>query len=199
MRSLVLLLLALVACASDRTATGKDSSAREQSSSAATVRAAATSIALQPAAAPTRLEYPPSRRSDAGDTLHGIRVPDPYRWLEEEKSPEVQAWMEAQDAFARSRLRGLPGRDIIARRLSELLYVDALGAPRHRGQRYFYSRRHASKEKAVVYVKEGRRGRGRVLLDPNTWTKDGSDALGGWWPSWDGKVVAYTVHHNNSD
>ena len=107
--------------------------------------------------------------------------------------------MEAQDAFARSRLRGLPGRDIIARRLSELLYVDALGAPRHRGPRYFYSRRHATKEKAVVYVKEGRRGRERVLLDPNTWTKDGSDALGGWWPSWDGKVVAYTVQHNNSD
>src|SRR5438309_2226402 len=95
--------------------------------------------------------------------------------------------------------RTATGKDSSARRLSELLYVDALGAPRHRGPRYFYSRRHATKEKAVVYVKEGRRGRERVLLDPNTWTKDGSDALGGWWPSWDGKVVAYTVQHNNSD
>jgi prolyl oligopeptidase len=93
----------------------------------------------------------------------------------------------------------LAGRDGIARRLSELLYVDVLGAPRHRGNRYFYARQFATKEKAVVFVKEGRSGAERVLLDPNGWTADGSDALGGWWPSWDGKTVAYTVRHNNSD
>ncbi|HYZ88334.1 MAG TPA: prolyl oligopeptidase family serine peptidase, partial [Myxococcales bacterium] len=162
------------------------------------VRAVEPAVALQPPAA-SRLAYPATRRTDAADTLHGIRVPDPYRWLEDERSPEVQAWMESQDEFARAQLRGLAGRDAIARRLSELFYVDALGAPRHRGSRYFYSRRHATKEKAIIYVKQGRRGAERVLLDPNSWTADGSDALGGWWPSWDGKTVAYTVHQNNSD
>jgi prolyl oligopeptidase len=197
MRTLFVVLLSLVACASERTA-GKDSAARSEPAAVPAARAVAPAVALQ-SPAPSRLEYPATRRADAGDTLHGIRVPDPYRWLEDEKSPEVQAWMDAQDKFARAYLRGLPGRDAIARRLSELLYVDALGAPRHRGSRYFYSRRLATKEKAIVYVKEGRLGRERVLLDPNSWTADGSDALGGWWPSWDGKTVAYTVHHNNSD
>lgn len=197
MRALLVSLLALAACASDRPGAAKESAARTDL--AASGGQVASAVATRPAATPPRIEYPATRRADSGDTLHGIRVPDPYRWLEEEKSPEVQAWMAAQDDFARAHLRGLPGRDAIARRLSELLYVDALGAPRHRGSRYFYSRRLATKEKAIVYVKEGRRGRERVLLDPNSWTADGSDALGGWWPSWDGKTVAYTVQHNNSD
>ncbi|TMB01961.1 MAG: S9 family peptidase, partial [Deltaproteobacteria bacterium] len=94
------------------------------------------------------MQYPPTRRAESVETLHGVRVPDPYRWLEDEKSPEVQAWMDAQDGFTRAHLRGLPGRDAIARRLSELLYVDVLGAPRHRGNRYFYARQFATKEKA---------------------------------------------------
>ena len=161
--------------------------------------AAAASVAVARKAPPRDIAYPATRRSDTAEVLHGTRVPDPYQWLEDEKSPDVQAWMKEQDSFARKFLAGLPGRDAIARRLSELLYVDELGAPRHRGARYFYSRRFATKEKAIVYVKDGRRGKERVLLDPNSWTKDGSDALGGWWPSWDGKLVAYTVHHNNSD
>jgi prolyl oligopeptidase len=160
---------------------------------------AAAPAALQPASGPARLAYPPTRRAEVADALHGVTVPDPYRWLEDEKSPEVRAWMAEQDAFARSQLRSWPGRADVVRRLSELLYVDLLGAPRHRGNRYFYSRQFATKEKAVVYVREGRNGRERVLLDPNGWTQDGSDALGGWWPSWDGRTVAYTVRHNNSD
>src|SRR2546423_7213045 len=72
------------------------------------------------------MTYPPSRRVDVKDVLHGIEVNDPYRWLEDEKSPEVQAWMRAQDDYARARLAKLPGRDAIAARLKELLYLDAL-------------------------------------------------------------------------
>ena len=163
------------------------------------VSSAAAPAVPQPVSGSARLPYPPTRRAEVADAVHGVPVPDPYRWLEDEKSPEVQEWMRAQDGFARSQLRSLPGRADIARRLSELLYVDVLGAPRHRGSRYFYARQFATKEKAVVYVREGRGGPERVLLDPNGWTEDGSDALGGWWPSWDGRTVAYTVRHNNSD
>jgi len=128
-----------------------------------------------------------------------VTVTDPYRWLEDAKSPEVTSWMGAQDALARARLNAMPGRDAIADRLRQLLYYDALEAPIHRGTRYFYTRRLASKEKAIVYLREGRDGTERVLLDPNTWTKDGSEGLGGWWPSWDGKRVAFKIRHNNSD
>ena len=204
MRKILLVAFAL-GCASERPVAAREPSqagsvpASRERAAAQVASAAPAVIAVQPVSGPPRLQYPPTRRTDVADAVHGVRVPDPYRWLEDEKSPEAQAWMQAQDGFARTHLRGLPGRDAIARRLSELLYVDVLGAPRHRGNRYFYARQFATKEKAIVFVKEGRGGRERVLLDPNAWTEDGSDALGGWWPSWDGKTVAYTARHNNSD
>jgi prolyl oligopeptidase len=143
--------------------------------------------------------YPKSRVVDQRDLIHGVEVKDPYRWLEDGKSPEVVAWMNAQDDFARAELRKLPERDAIAARLKELFYLDALSAPVHRGSRYFYSRRHATKEKTVVYWKEGRDGKEQVLFDPNEWSKDGSVSLGNYQVSWDGKKVAYTVRQNNSD
>ncbi len=152
----------------------------------------------QPAGVPA-LPYPASRRDDAKEVIHGVSVADPYRWLEDGKSPEVQAWMKAQDDLARGELKRLPGREEIAARLKELFYVDSLGAPRHRGDRYFYSRRLATKEKGIVYWKKGKAGAEQVLFDPNEWSTDGSVSLGGWQVSWDGKRVAYQVHKNNSD
>jgi prolyl oligopeptidase len=69
----------------------------------------------------------------------------------------------------------------------------------HRGTRFFYRRRHADREKTIIYWKEGKDGAEHVLFDPNTWSQDGSVSLGNWRPTWDGKLVAYTVHKNNSD
>jgi prolyl oligopeptidase len=151
------------------------------------------------AEAAARAPYPPSRTVDVTDVLHGVPVPDPYRWLEDEKSPEVQAWMKAQDDLTRQRLASLPGRDAIASRLKELFYIDVVSAPQHRGSRYFFTRRHSNKEKSVVYWKEGADGAEKVLFDPNTWSADGSAALGGWEVSWDGTRVAYQKKINNSD
>src|SRR6266545_94870 len=91
----------------------------------------------------SRMPYPPSRTADVTDVLHGVPVPDPYRWLEDEKSPEVRAWMKAQDDLTRQRLASLAGRDAIASRLKELFYLDAVSAPKHRGSRFFFTRRHS--------------------------------------------------------
>ena len=143
--------------------------------------------------------YPPSRHVDVKDTLHGVVVPDPFRWLEDAKSPEVQKWMTAQDDYARARLAKLPGVGALAKRLRELFYIDTISAPIHRGTRYFYSRRHADKEKPIVYWREGKKGAEKVLFDPNTWSTDGSVSLHGYEVSWDGKRVAYRVSQNNSD
>ncbi len=142
---------------------------------------------------------PMTRRDDVKDTLHGTVVEDPYRWLEDGKAPEVQAWMTAKDSVARAELARLPEREAIAARLKELFYIDSLGAPQRRGNRYFYRRRLATKEKAIIYWKEGKDGKEQVLFDPNTWSTDGSTSLGTWSVSWDGKTVAYAVHKNNSD
>ncbi|WP_081864728.1 prolyl oligopeptidase family serine peptidase [Chondromyces apiculatus] len=151
------------------------------------------------AASSERLAYPATRTVPIRDVLHGVEVADPYRWLEDVKSPEVQAWMKAQDDFTRAQIDALPGREALAARLKELYYIDAVSAPRHRKGRYFYSRRHATKEKSVVYFRDGQKGEEKVLFDPNTWSEDGSVSLGSWHPSWDGKRVAYKVQRNNSD
>jgi prolyl oligopeptidase len=162
-------------------------------------RSGAAQSAPAVSAARAQLAYPATRKVDAKDVLHGVSVADPYRWLEDGKSPEVQSWITAQDQLARAQLKAMPGRDAIADRLRQLLYYDSTTAPLHRGNRYFYSRRLASKEKAIVYVREGQGGPERVLLDPNAWTTDGSEGLGGFWPSWDGKRVAFKIRHHNSD
>ncbi|MCC6523850.1 MAG: S9 family peptidase [Polyangiaceae bacterium] len=158
-----------------------------------------TTASAEPAPEPVRLRYPPARRETVVDVIHGVGVADPYRWLEDEKQPEVQSWMDAEDALARAELRKLPERDAIAARLKELFYVDSLSAPVHRGSRYFYSRRHAKKEKSIVYWKEGKTGAEQVLFDPNGWSEDGSVSLAGWQASWDGTRVAYKKSQNNSD
>ncbi len=150
-------------------------------------------------AAPRTLPYPKTRVVDVADTLFGITVKDPYRWLEDKSSPEVGEWLKAQDDFARGELGKLPERDALAKRFKELFYIDAISAPRHRGKRYFYSRRHATKEKSILYYREGKDGAEKVLLDPNGWSEDGSLSLGVWDVSWDGKTVAYSIKKNAAD
>jgi prolyl oligopeptidase len=160
-----------------------------------------------PAAAPApqgalleQTKRPPiSRVVDVKDTLFGAVVPDPYRWLEDAGSDEVKAWMRAQDEAARAALHALPARDGLAVRLKQLLYIDSISSPVRRGTRYFYTRTHADKEKAIVYWREGIDGAERVLLDPNTMSTDGTVSLGVWSVSYDGKTVAYALKANNSD
>ena len=146
-----------------------------------------------------KLVYPVTRKVEQVDDYFGTKVPDPYRWLEDAKDGTVTAWVGEQDKLARGELSKMPERDAIAGRLKELMYVDTLSAPSHRGTRYFYSRRLASKEKGIVYYKEGKKGEEKVLLDPNTWSTDGSSSLGNWSVSPNGKKVAYTIHQHNSD
>jgi prolyl oligopeptidase len=143
--------------------------------------------------------YPAARVEDRSDVFFGVTVRDPYRWLEDGKSKETQAWMAAEDELARRHLEGLPGRDAIRDRLKDLLYFDAVGAPVRRGKRLFYTRRHKGAEKSIVYFREEGQDKEQALLDPNTLRPGENVALGVWMPSYDGKIVAYTVRKNNAD
>jgi prolyl oligopeptidase len=147
----------------------------------------------------SRFQYPPTRRLELKDTFFGTEVEDPYRWLEDGKAPDVLAWIKAQDDFARSELRKLPGRDAMAARLRELYAVESIGVPTRRGKREFNTRRYADKEKTVVVVRDRRTGAEKILLDPNTWSADGGLSLAGWRTSWNGERIAYKVSRNNSD
>ncbi len=142
---------------------------------------------------------PETRSDDVVDTIHGTKVADPYRWLEDAKNPEVVAWMKAQDEHARAQLGALPLRADLEKRLAELSYVDSISPPAHRGTRYFYSRSHKDKEKAVYYVRKGENGPEEVLLDPNKLSDDGSISVHGIMPSESGKLLAYKLSRNNAD
>lgn len=149
---------------------------------------------------PQKPSYPASRTVDVKDNYFGQEIADPYRWLEDGKDAEVQGWMKEQDAFTRAELAKLPNRAKLEARLKELFYVDALSAPQKKGSRYFLQRRHADREKAVVYWKEGEKGEEKVLLDPNAMSQGGKNvSLGGWEVSHDGKRVAYKLKENNAD
>jgi prolyl oligopeptidase len=165
------------------------------------VAAPPVAVPSTPPPAPPRpaKDYPATRRDDVVDNLHGVEVKDPYRWLEDPTQPDVAAWMTAQDDYGRAHIAQLAGRDAFAKRLAEVMYFDSLGAPTHRNGRYFYTRKHKDKEKLIVYWKAGETGTETVLLDPNTWSTDGSSGLKGYWASYNGKIVAYNVSEHNAD
>ncbi|HEY8966414.1 MAG TPA: prolyl oligopeptidase family serine peptidase, partial [Candidatus Methylacidiphilales bacterium] len=122
---------------------------------------------------------------------------DPFLWLEDAKSPKTQEWVANEAARTRAALDALPQRPLLRQRLSELLYLPAVGVPVKAGGRYFYARKEAGKEKAVEVVKE--KGKERVLLDPAALSADGSVSLGVWVPNTQGTKVAYSLRQNNSD
>ncbi|NUP05100.1 MAG: S9 family peptidase [Polyangiaceae bacterium] len=142
--------------------------------------------------------YPPTRREVVSELLHGVEVPDPYRWLEDASSEEVQRWMAAEDDLAQRELATLSERPAIESRLREILYFDVVSPPLKRKGRYFFGRRLASQERSAVVCRDGKSGTEKVLLDPNAWSHAG-DALGEWLPSPDGKKVVYQARPNNSD
>jgi len=145
-------------------------------------------------------KYPQTKREQIVDELFGRQVADPYRWLEDENAPEVKDWVGEQEKLTRAYLDSLPQREPLAERFKELYYIDAISTPTRRGNRYFYRRRHADKEKVIHYWREGLDGEERVLLDPNTMGKEGENiALGNVVPDWQGKRVAYEVRPNAAD
>lgn len=146
-----------------------------------------------------KLTYPISRRSDHVDLYHGTTIPDPYRWLEDPDSEETKAWVTAQNAVTTGFLKSIPMREAIQQRLTKLWNYERFGLPVRRGGRYFYSRNDGLQNQSVLYVAESLDGQPRALLDPNTWSDDGTVALAGWSPSEDGQLLAYGVAGAGSD
>jgi len=147
------------------------------------------------------MTYPATPRVDQLDEQFGVRVADPYRWLENDvrTDAKVQAWVDAQTATTNAYLGTLPGRDILAARLKQLLDYERFGVPVKKGARYFYTRNAGLQNQAVLYVRDSLNGAGRVLIDPNGWSKDGATALGEWTPSEDGSKLLYSVQDGGTD
>ena len=200
------------ACSGSQAATaasGTAASGTAASGTAASAAAAPRASTAQgnAAAKATVSTHPPAtKREDITETLHGILVEDPYRWLEKATAPAVQSWVTEQNAYARHVLDALPTQHELSQRFTELMYFDAVSPPELRGGQEFYSRRYKSKEKPVLMVRSAggkeagkQPGPERTLIDPNALREDGSLSLGNSFPSWDGKQLLYALRENNAD
>src|SRR5437763_16190756 len=97
---------------------------------------------------------PPTPKQPVTDTLHGLTLTDPYRWLEDQESPQTRKWIDEQNAYTRSLLEKQPGREAIAARIGELLKVDVVSIPNERNQRLFYSGRKATQDQSGLYMRD---------------------------------------------
>ncbi|MEM8946947.1 MAG: prolyl oligopeptidase family serine peptidase [Planctomycetota bacterium] len=147
------------------------------------------------------LKYPETRRVDQVDTFHGVDVPDPYRWLEDDvrNSKEVADWAQAQSDFARAYLDQLPAREMFHQRLTALWNYERFSVPSKKAGKYFFYKNNGLQNQSVLYVADNYRDDGRVLIDPNAWTEDGTAALGTTRVSEDGKYLAYARKEAGSD
>ena len=147
------------------------------------------------------ITYPTTRRVDQVDEQFGVKVADPYRWLENDvrTDSEVKAWVDAEVATTNAYLETLPGRDVFKARMKQLYNYERFGLPVKKGGKYFYSRNSGLQNQSVLYVRDTLTGEGRVVIDPNGWSKDGATALAEWVPSEDGSKVLYGVQDGGTD
>jgi prolyl oligopeptidase len=143
--------------------------------------------------------YPQARRDDALDDYNGVKVADPYRWLEQLDSPETRDWVKAEANLTDSYLEKIPVRQSLQRRLTELLDFEKFGMPFHKGPRYFYTHNSGLQQQSVLLASLGLDGAPAIAFDPNALSTNGALAIVGYVASPDGATLAYGVSHGGSD
>ena len=144
-------------------------------------------------------EYPKPPTDATVDTYYGTNVPDAYRPLESIDAPATHAWVEAEAALARSYLDAIPQRAAIRSRLQSIVDYERYTVPFHMRDVYFYFYNSGLQDQSVLYAMRGLNGTARVLIDPNELSSDGSVTLGGEFPSWNARYLAYATHVSGSD
>ena len=142
---------------------------------------------------------PKAEKRPLEETLHGVKIVDNYRWLEDGTSADTQKWVAEEMAYTRGVLDPLPGREAIHKRLTELLSIGSITQPEIGGKYYFYTRRDGMQNQPVLYVREGVDGKDRVLVDANQLAADGTIALDWYQPSENGKYLAYGTSPSGSE
>ncbi len=163
--------------------------------------AVVTALTITVFADENNLVYPETKTVDQVDDFHGTKVDDPYRWLEDDvrESKDVADWVEAQNKVTFAYLKNLPGRDAIEKRMTELWNYEKISAPSKEGGRYYFFRNDGLQNQNVLYMQDTLEDEPKILIDPNTWSADGTVALSGTEFSDDGKYAAYGIQDGGSD
>lgn len=145
------------------------------------------------------LPYPSSRTVEIEDTLHGVKVADPYRWLEDDRSEETAAWVKAQNELTQGVLQNIPARKAIRQRLTTLWDYEKIGTPQKIHGGYVFHKNDGLQNQNVLYFQKSLDEEARVLIDPNTLSDDGTVSLKDYSFSDDGKWMAYAISRSGSD
>jgi prolyl oligopeptidase len=142
---------------------------------------------------------PETPRIEVTDTVHGVEIVDPYRWLEDQQSPETRAWIDAQNEYTQAVLAPLAIRPEIRDDLEKLMRTDKISRPIHRNGRYFFTRRAAEQDLDVICMREGSDGEDLVIVDPHLLSPDHKISAGIMGVSQDGKLLAYGLRESGED
>ncbi len=144
------------------------------------------------------LKYPQTKKVNTVDTYFGTEINDPYRWLEDDRSKETEAWVKAQNEVTFNYLNKIPFRENFKKRLEEIWNYEKYSAPFKRGEYTYYYKNDGLQNQSVLYRQKGKENP-EVFLNPNTFTKDGTTSLGGVSFTKDGSKVAYQISEGGSD
>ncbi len=142
---------------------------------------------------------PGTRRDNVKETLHGVEIVDPYRWLEDQQSSETRTWIDAQNKYTQSLIGDFPGRDKLKKRLTELMKIDVISIPIARNGRYFFTKRAADQDLRIIYMRAGLGGEDQLLIDPHGMSDDLRTSVHIRGVSKDGKILIYGVREGGED
>ena len=148
---------------------------------------------------PVDIRYPNTDKVDVADTYFDTTISDPYRWLEDDHSKSTMAWVDKQNAFTNSYMRRIPFRRKIAKRLQDIWNYPSQGLPFKEGDKYYYFKNDGLQNQSVMYVQDTPNGEPEIFLNPNTFSRDGTIALGGIYFSPDHKYMGYSINNAGSD
>jgi len=146
-----------------------------------------------------QITYPATAKGEQTDDYHGVKVADPYRWLEDDNAPATKAWVESENKVTSGYLDQIPERALIRQRLTRLWNYERYGIPFKEGGRYFFTKNDGLQNQSVLYTMRSLSETPRLLLDPNNLSPDGTIALTGYNISDDGKLMAYGLSTAGSD
>lgn len=145
------------------------------------------------------LNYPNTKKVDSVDTYFGIKIQDPFRWLEDDQSPETENWVKEQNKTTFNYLDKIPFRKELKKRLEQLWDFEKLGSPFEEGNYIYFFKNDGLQNQNVLYRKKGEEAEAEVFLDPNSFSEDATTSLAGINFSKDGSIAAYSISEGGSD